>query len=66
MTVEVQFITTILAASVYDVVGAIFGVQLVTDKYDEVTAAVNAVLGILVVLEIVSNPEAGKGYTDKD
>ncbi|MRN52004.1 hypothetical protein GJB61_03190 [Paenibacillus sp. LC-T2] len=46
-------------------VGAIIGLQLPPEKYDEVTAAVNAVLGVLVVLGIVSNPEAGKGYTDK-
>ncbi|AIQ69526.1 phage holin [Paenibacillus graminis] len=45
-------------------IGAIFGFQLAPEKYEEVTAAVNAVLGILVVLGIVSNPEAGKGYTD--
>ncbi|MFP4976403.1 phage holin [Paenibacillus sp. CN-4] len=47
-------------------IGAIFGFQLAPEKYDEVTAAVNAVLGILVVLGIVSNPEAGKGYADKE
>ncbi|OMF30979.1 phage holin [Paenibacillus sp. FSL H8-0259] len=47
-------------------VGAIFGVEFTPDKYDQVTVAVNAVLGVLVVLGIVSNPEAGKGYTDKD
>ncbi|WP_342435901.1 phage holin [Paenibacillus sp. FSL L8-0436] len=46
-------------------VGVIFGVEFAPEKYDEVTAAVNAVLGVLVVLGIVSNPEAGKGYTDK-
>ncbi len=46
-------------------VGAIFGFQLAPEKYDQVTAAVNAILGILVVLGIVSNPEAGKGYSDK-
>ncbi|OKP85835.1 phage holin [Paenibacillus sp. P32E] len=45
--------------------GAIFGVQLAPEKYDEVTTAVNALLGVLVVLGILSNPEAGKGYTDK-
>jgi phi LC3 family holin len=47
-------------------VGVIFGVQFAPEKYDEATAAVNAILGILVVLGIVSNPEAGKGYTDKE
>ncbi|MEC0168860.1 phage holin [Paenibacillus graminis] len=47
-------------------VGAIFGFQLAPEKYNEVTVAVNAVLGILVVLGIVSNPEAGKGYTNKE
>jgi hypothetical protein len=41
-------------------------VQLAPENYDEVTAAVNAVLGILVVLGIVSNPEAGKGYINKE
>lgn len=46
-------------------VGTIFGLQLAPEKYDEVTAAVNAVLGVLVVLGIVSNPEVGKGYSDK-
>lgn len=47
-------------------VGAIFGLQLAPEKYDEVIAAVSAVLGVLVVLGIVSNPEAGKGYKDKE
>ncbi|MFD1776996.1 phage holin [Paenibacillus rhizophilus] len=47
-------------------ISAIFGMELAPDKYDEVTAAVNAILGILVVLGIVSNPEAGKGYSDTD
>ncbi|WP_438496114.1 hypothetical protein [Paenibacillus sp. IHBB 3054] len=41
-------------------------VQLTPEKSDEGTAAVNAVLGILVVLGIVSNPEAGKGYFNKN
>lgn len=45
-------------------IGAIFGVQFAPEKYDEVTAAINAVLGVLVVLGIVSNPEAGKGFKD--
>ncbi|OKP91342.1 phage holin [Paenibacillus sp. P32E] len=47
-------------------IGAIFGVQFAPEKFDEVTAAVNAFLSVLVVLGIVSNPEAGKGYTDKE
>ncbi|WP_438491001.1 phage holin [Paenibacillus sp. IHBB 3054] len=46
-------------------VGAIFGFQLAPEKYDEATAAVNAILGILVVLGIVSNPKEGTGYVDK-
>ncbi|WP_036701143.1 phage holin [Paenibacillus sp. FSL R7-269] len=47
-------------------VGVIFGLQLAPEKYDQVTAAINAVLGVLVVLGIVSNPEVGKGYMDKE
>ncbi|MGN7169252.1 phage holin [Paenibacillus cellulositrophicus] len=47
-------------------VGAIFNFELTSDQYDGIVAAVNAVLGVLVVLGIVSNPEAGKGYQDKN
>ncbi|MNE59098.1 Bacteriophage holin [compost metagenome] len=47
-------------------VGVIFGLQLAPEKYKEVTAAVNALLGVLVVLGIISNPEAGKGYKDRE
>lgn len=47
-------------------IGAIFGVQFAPEKYDEATAAVNAILGILIVLGIVSNPESGTGYSDKE
>lgn len=50
---------------VVQTVGKIFGFQFTPEQYDEIVAAVNAVLGVLVVLGIVSNPEAGKGYTDK-
>lgn len=49
---------------VVQTVGTIFGLQLAPEKYDEATAAVNAILGVLVVLGIVSNPQVGKGYTD--
>lgn len=45
--------------------GNIFGYQIAPEKYDEIMTAVNALLGVLVVLGIVSNPEAGKGFTDK-
>lgn len=47
-------------------VGALFGFQLTPEQNDGIMAAVNAVLVVLVVLGIVSNPEAGKGYPDKD
>ncbi|GIO63593.1 phage holin [Paenibacillus cineris] len=47
-------------------VGAMFNFELTPDQYDGIVAAVNAVLGVLVVLGIVSNPEAGKGYTDSE
>ncbi|WP_054955059.1 phage holin [Paenibacillus dakarensis] len=47
-------------------VGGIFGFTITPEQYDGVVGAVNAVLGVLVVLGIVSNPQAGKGYTDTD
>lgn len=46
-------------------VGGLFGVTITPEQYDGVVAAVNAVLGVLVVLGIVSNPADGKGYTDR-
>ncbi|MGG1879351.1 phage holin [Paenibacillus cisolokensis] len=45
--------------------GAIFNFQIAPEKYDEIMTAVNALLGVLVVLGIVSNPKEGTGYTDK-
>lgn len=45
--------------------GNILGYQIAPEKYDEIMTAVNALLGVLVVLGIVSNPEAGKGFKDK-
>lgn len=47
-------------------VGALFGFELTTDQNDGIMAAVYGVLGVLVVLGIVSNPEAGKGYPDNN
>lgn len=51
---------------VIQTVGAVFGFQLAPEKYEEITGAVNALLGVLVVLGIISNPSAGKGYSDKN
>lgn len=50
---------------VVQTVGSLFGVTFLPEQYDGVTAAANAVLGLLVVLGIVSNPEVGKGFADK-
>ncbi|MGN7360005.1 phage holin [Paenibacillus sp. SAF-054] len=47
-------------------VGGLFGLQVTPEQYDGIVAAVNSVLGVLVLLGIVSNPDAGKGFTDKD
>lgn len=51
---------------VIQTVGAVFGFQLAPEKYEEITAAVNALLAVLVVLGIISNPALGKGYSDKN
>jgi phi LC3 family holin len=47
-------------------VGGIFGFTITPEQYVGVVAAVNAVLGVLVVLGIVSNPKEGNGYTDSE
>lgn len=59
----VSLVSAILLAA--QACGDIFGFQLAPEKYDQIMTAVNALLGVLVVLGIVSNPEAGKGYIDK-
>lgn len=59
----VSLVSAVLLA--VQAVGAIFDFQLTPEQYDEIVAAVNAVLGVLVVLGIVSNPEAGKGFRDR-
>lgn len=60
----VSLTATILLA--IQAVGALFKIELTPDQYDGITTAVNAVLMVLVVLGVVSNPEAGKGYTDPE
>lgn len=37
-------------------VGAIVGFELTPEKYDQIVTAVNAVLGVLVVAGVLSNP----------
>lgn len=59
----VSLVSAILLA--VQAVGAIFNFQLAPEKYDQIMAAVNSLLGVLVVLGIVSNPEAGRGFLDK-
>ncbi|MDH6673639.1 putative membrane protein [Paenibacillus sp. LBL] len=46
--------------------GGIFGFTITPEQYDGVVGAVNAVLGVLVVLGIVSNPADGSGYMDSE
>lgn len=46
-------------------VGALFNFQLTPEQYDGIMTAVNSVLGLLVVLGVISNPNIGKGFTDK-
>ncbi|WP_339294329.1 phage holin [Paenibacillus sp. FSL W7-1279] len=46
--------------------GVIFNFQIAPEKYDEIMTAVNALLGVLVVLGIVSNPKEGIGYMDEN
>lgn len=49
---------------VVQTVGALFGVKFLPEQYDAVTAAANAVLGLLVVVGVISNPSIGKGFSD--
>ncbi|MEC0242755.1 phage holin [Paenibacillus dokdonensis] len=47
-------------------VGGLFGLQVTPEQYDGIVAAINSILGVLVVLGIVSNPDAGKGFLDQN
>lgn len=44
---------------------AVFGVTVAPEKYEEVIGVVNAILLILTILGVVSNPEDGTGFVDE-
>ncbi len=46
-------------------IGALFGFSIDGEMSAKIMTAVNAVLGVLVVLGIVSNPSNGNGFKDK-
>lgn len=46
--------------------GELFGFTLTDELREEIMAAVVAILGLLVILGIVSNPKEGTGYKDKE
>lgn len=46
--------------------GKLFGFELTEELNGNITGFAMAVLGLLVILGIVSNPKEGTGYTDKD
>lgn len=46
--------------------GKLFGFELTEELNANITGFAMAVLGLLVILGIISNPKEGTGYTDKD
>ncbi|GIP02118.1 hypothetical protein J28TS4_05250 [Paenibacillus lautus] len=46
--------------------GKLFGFEITEELNANITGFAMAVLGLLVILGIVSNPKEGTGYTDKD
>lgn len=46
--------------------GKLFGFEITEELNVNITGLAMAILGLLVVLGIISNPKEGSGYTDKD
>lgn len=47
-------------------VGALVGFTLEDAKVSEIMVAVNAILGVLVAMGIVTNPSNGTGFKDEE
>lgn len=47
-------------------VGKVFGFEISEELSTNITGLAVAILGLLVILGIISNPKEGTGYTDKD
>ncbi|CAM3301666.1 MULTISPECIES: phage holin [Paenibacillus] len=46
--------------------GKLFGFEITEELNANITGFAMAILGLLVILGIISNPKEGTGYTDKD
>lgn len=46
--------------------GKLFGFEITEELNANITGFAMAILGLLVILGIISNPKEGPGYTDKD
>lgn len=46
--------------------GKVFGFEITEEMSTNITGLAMAILGLLVILGIISNPKEGTGYTDKD
>ncbi|MRX54713.1 hypothetical protein GJU41_12085 [Bacillus idriensis] len=47
-------------------VGALVGFTLEDAKVSEIMVAVNAILGVLVAMGIITNPSNGTGFNDEE
>lgn len=46
--------------------GKVFGFEISEELSTNITGLAVAILGLLVILGIISNPKEGTGYTDKE
>ncbi|MPY20054.1 phage holin [Paenibacillus glucanolyticus] len=46
--------------------GKVFGFEITEELNSNITGLAMAILGLLVILGIISNPKEGTGYMDKD
>ncbi|MFK4167694.1 phage holin [Paenibacillus lautus] len=60
--------TSLVAAAllILSAAGKVFGFEISEELSTNITGLAVAILGLLVILGIISNPKDGNGYTDKD
>ncbi|MCA4755531.1 phage holin [Paenibacillus glucanolyticus] len=60
--------TSLVAAAllILSAAGKVFGFEISEELSTNITGLAVAILGLLVILGIISNPKDGNGYTDTD
>ncbi|OMF77447.1 hypothetical protein BK142_12025 [Paenibacillus glucanolyticus] len=66
VSVLIKWILVAAVLLIVSAVGNVFGFEISEELSTNITGLAMAILGLLVILGIISNPKEGTGYTDKE